>query len=77
MTLSFLVFKGVLVLAALAFAVREVIVTGRPNSNPELTRKLLRVFSAGERARRPIAPAPPPAAAPTEPAEPELPRRAA
>jgi hypothetical protein len=54
-----------------------VIVTGRPDSNPELTRKLLRVFSAGERARRPIAPAPPPAAAPTEPAEPELPRRAA
>ena len=77
MTLSFLVFKGVLVLAALAFAVREVIVTGRPDSNPELTRKLLRVFSAGERARRPIAPAPLPAAAPTEPTESALPRRAA
>ncbi len=79
---SFLVFKAALALAAIAFAVREIIVAGRPDSNPEFTAKLLRTFSAAERRRRPeavpAAPAAEPAAPGFDPAnDPEAPRRAA
>lgn len=75
-TALFLLFKGGLVLAAVAFAVREFVLAGRPDSDPELTRRLVRVFSAAERGRRRLpAPAPPPAE--EAPAAPEAPRRAA
>lgn len=75
----FIVFKLSLVLAAIAFAVREIVLTRREDSNPELTRKLVRVFSAAGRARhRPRAPMRPRPDQPAAPAaEPELPRRAA
>jgi hypothetical protein len=78
--ISFLVFKAVLALAAIAFAVREIIVASRPDANPEFTAKLLRTFSAAERRRQPAAPPPPPepAAPGFDPAnDPEAPRRAA
>lgn len=71
----FLVFKLGLALTLIAFAVREFILAGRPDSDPDFTRKLVHVFSAAKRARRrtPTRSVPPPAAAP----EPEAPRRAA
>lgn len=76
---TFLLFKGALSLAAIAFAVREIIVAGRPDADPEFTRKLLHVFSAAERRRRSPAPPPAPRAEPAAAhAEPEeAPRRAA
>jgi hypothetical protein len=74
----FLWFKGAIALGAIAFAVREIIVAGRPDSNPEFTAKLLRTFSAAERRRRQQPPSAPPQARPAEPAnDPEAPRRAA
>jgi hypothetical protein len=77
---TFVVLKLGFVAVVLALAVREVIVTRRGDSNPEFTAKLVRVFSAGERARRaragtPAAPVPAPAPAPAP--EPEPLRRAA
>jgi hypothetical protein len=79
---SFLVFKAVLALAAIAFAVREIIVAGRPDADPEFTAKLLRTFSAAERRRQQVPAAPATEPAPVAPAvapanDPEAPRRAA
>lgn len=62
----FLWFKDALVLAALAFAVREVRATYGEDGDPELTAKLVRVFSASRRARRGVRPAPTPPATEAE-----------
>lgn len=71
----FLTFKLGLALAAIAFAVREFILAGRPDSDPEYTRKLVHVFSAAKRTRR-HASAPEPSPTVVAP-EPEEPRQAA
>lgn len=76
---AFMLMKGLLVAGALAFAVREIIVTGKGDRDPAFTRKLVEVFSAERRPRRVLqprfAPRPVPPAAPV--AEPEPLRRAA
>lgn len=70
----FLVFKLALAFAAIAFAAREFILAGRPDSDPDYTRKLVHVFSAAKRPRRRV---PAPSASPPVAPEPEAPRRAA
>jgi hypothetical protein len=81
--LPFLIFKAVFVAAVLGFAVRELVVVRRPDSDPEFTRRLLHVFAANPRA---VPAAPGPYASPIPPvlkavvelpAEREAPRRAA
>lgn len=47
----FLIFKGLLVAGVLALAARELALLRRGDMDPEFTRKLVRVFSAAERAR--------------------------
>lgn len=71
----FLVFKLGLALALIAFAVREFILAGRPDSNPEYTRKLVRVFSAAKQTRRRVTA--PSASRPSAAPEPAASRRAA
>lgn len=78
--LPFMVFKGVLVAAALAFAVREVWLLRRVEADPQATRRLMRVMGgAGMRGLSPEAPSPEAAPEPSEPerAEPPPLRRAA
>jgi hypothetical protein len=68
----FLIFKAVLVAGALGWAIRERRALRRPDDNPQLTQRLLHVFSAGNPARSGL---PEPAAELV--ADPETPRRAA
>ena len=73
----FLVLKIGLMLGLIALAAREIAVARRPDSNPELTAKLLHTFSAAERSRARV-PARPPLEVPPLVSEPEeAPRRAA
>ncbi len=73
----FLLLKVGLGLALIAFAMREIRIARRPDTDPEYTRKLVHVFSAAQRKRQRVQSpdaAPSPATAP-EPEE--APRRAA